>query len=61
MASLKQLEPSVDRALRELLLQLGKLGDVPIDMGLWAQLFAFGDSFRVLIIHHGADFCRCDW
>ena len=42
MGSLKELEPSVDEALKVFLTQLAKTGSKPIDMGLWAQLFAFG-------------------
>lgn len=46
MDSLKKLEPSVDEALNVLLTQLSKFGPEPINMGLWAQLFAFGKLVR---------------
>jgi hypothetical protein len=42
MSSLKELETSVDKALKTLLAQLAKMRGEPVDMGLWAQLFAFG-------------------
>ncbi|KAF2679697.1 cytochrome P450 [Lentithecium fluviatile CBS 122367] len=41
MDSLKKLEPSVDNALEVLLEKLATQGSRPINIGLWAQLFAF--------------------
>ncbi|KAF1962628.1 cytochrome P450 [Byssothecium circinans] len=41
MDSLRRLEKSVNTALRLLLDRLSKISDAPINMGLWAQLFAF--------------------
>ena len=46
MGSLKRLESSVDQALDTLLAELAKFGSKPINMGMWAQLFAFGEHLH---------------
>ena len=42
MDGLKDLEPSIDNTVTAMLSRLAQLQGQPIDMGLWAQLFAFG-------------------
>lgn len=61
MGSLKELEPSVDEALKVLLTQLAKTGSKPIDMGLWAQLFAFGRFIQCARVLTYAHVSRCHW
>ncbi|KAF2805108.1 cytochrome P450 [Mytilinidion resinicola] len=41
MDTLKKLEPYVDEVLKVLFSRLSALGSEPVNMGLWAQLFAF--------------------
>ncbi|KAF2109828.1 cytochrome P450 [Lophiotrema nucula] len=41
MDTLKRFEPWVDKAIKNLLAKLSTLGTTSVDMGRWAQLFAF--------------------
>jgi cytochrome P450 len=43
MSSMEKQEPRVDEVLEALITHLEKMDGKPVNMGLWAQLFAFGE------------------
>lgn len=46
MSSLKKLESNVDNALRVFLSRMEDFSGTTIDMGRWAQMFAFGELLK---------------
>lgn len=62
MTSLRDLEPYVDDTVVRFMDAMSERQDQVVDIGKWAQLFAFGKQHQIPTSTYLTDLCsRCDW